>query len=110
MKEVKDDEVKVHWLKKERKLYKPHMRADGSPFISVVPFESIMFADILLNTSSILDVNGPYMMENDVLKQILEEYETRDESINVLSEVQPEFSGEPSRFSGYIVPDEVLKD
>ena len=69
--EVKETTLLVHWLKKEKKFFTPEFNADGSPRTSEVPVEAVMFADALLNSSNILDVNGPYTLDPDMRRQIM---------------------------------------
>ena len=54
VKAIEENGVSVHWLKKNRNLYESHNHSDGSPYISQVPMESLMFLDILVNNSPLL--------------------------------------------------------
>ena len=70
--------VKVEWLKKDKKSYVLDSKPDGSQYISLLELESVMFSDVLSNTNVAGNRCGPYMLENDVKKQILEAYIERD--------------------------------
>ena len=74
--------VKVEWLKKSKKHYVIDSKPDGSCYTSEIDVECVMFADILVNTSPSGDRSGPFFMEADVRKQILDAYDERDNSFN----------------------------
>ena len=81
---VVDDnmKVKVEWLKKERNNYVIHRADDGTPYYSVLECETIMFCDVLNNISPISDRTGPYAIDRDTKKQIMDAYNERDNNFN----------------------------
>ena len=81
--ELSDDgvDVTVQWIKKENQSYILHVNRDGSPYLSSVPVESIMFADVLENMSPTDNRKGPYRMQNFVKAEILKSYEEQDQNL-----------------------------
>ena len=73
--------IKVQWLKKERKLYKPDILKDGSPYVSDVEIESVMFSHVLNNVSFRNDSHGPYFLDKETKKLIDDAYLERDMSL-----------------------------
>ena len=73
--------VKVEWLKKQQKDYVLNVLQDGSCYTSVIDLECIMFSDVLVNCSPSGNRAGPYTLEPDVKKQILEAYSDRDNNL-----------------------------
>jgi hypothetical protein len=73
--------VTIQWLKKEKQNYVLHKKADGSPYLSSVAVESIMFSDVLENLSLNNDREGPYVMQNFVKSEITNAYKERDLNI-----------------------------
>ena len=98
--ETSERSVNIHWLKKEKSKYVPHFLSNGAPDQSEIPIESIMFVDILLNLSPLVDDNGPFALEQDLKLQIMSAYKDQDEdipigeedSVNPFSSVVDEFS------------------
>ena len=75
------NDISVQWVKKDRDKYRLHVNADGSPYISSVPYASIMFSDVLLNMSKNGDRNGPYSLDDTIRKEIFKAYKDRDDTI-----------------------------
>ena len=73
--------VTVQWLKKENQKYVLHLNRDGSPYLSLVPNESIMFADVLENLSPVDAREGPYKLSNFVKQEIVKAYEEQDQKL-----------------------------
>jgi hypothetical protein len=73
--------VTIQWLKKEKQNYVLHKKADGSPYLSSVAVESIMFSDVLENLSLNNDREGPYVMQNFVKSEITNAYKEHDLNI-----------------------------
>ena len=73
--------VIVQWLRREKQNYVLHTKADGSPYLSSVSVESIMFSDVLENLSLANDRSGPYVMQNFVKQEITNAYKERDLNI-----------------------------
>ena len=72
--------VKVQWLKKDRKTYVLDTTG-GLRYTSELDVQSVMFSDVLINTSVTSDRSGPYVLEVDVKKQIMEAYNERDNNL-----------------------------
>ena len=72
--------VSVQWVKKVKDKYILHENSDSSPYISSVPYESIMFTDVLRNISETGERNGPYVLDGTVRQEIMKAYKDRDES------------------------------
>ena len=72
--------VEVQWLKQCRTMFTPQFNKDGSPYVSIVPKESLMFSNILENTSKDLGRDGPYKLSADMRRQINQAYIERDSS------------------------------
>ena len=68
----------VHWLRKDKLNYVLHNKPDGTPYLSSVSVESIMFSDVLENLSLDSDRAGPYKMQNSVKSEITNAYRERD--------------------------------
>jgi hypothetical protein len=73
--------VTVQWLRREKQNYVLHTKSDGSPYLSSVSVESIMFSDVLENLSLVNDKSGPYVMQNFVKQEITNAYKDRDLNI-----------------------------
>ena len=73
--------VTVQWVKREKQNFVLHFHRDGSPYLSSVPVESIMFADVLENLSTNDCREGPYIMQNLVKTEIIKAYEERDQNL-----------------------------
>ena len=79
---VTDESLTLHWLKKERRnMYYLLNLLDGSPSLSEVPVESVMFVDVLQNLSGLLDRSGPYSIDSDMKRQIMDEYKKKDSAL-----------------------------
>ena len=76
---VDAETLTVHWLRKRKSQYEMEFNSDGSPHSSQVPTESVMFVDALLNSSTLLNSAGPYSLDEDMKRQIMTEYRSRDE-------------------------------
>ena len=72
--------VKVEWLKKDRKTYVLDTTG-GLRYTSELDVQSVMFSDVLINTYVTSDRSGPYVLEVDVKKQIMEAYNERDNNL-----------------------------
>ena len=72
--------MKVEWLKKDRKTYVLDTTG-GLKYTSELDIQSVMFSDVLINTSVTSDRSGPYVLEVDVKKQIMEAYNERDNNL-----------------------------
>ena len=70
--------VMVQWLRKEKQNYVLHNKADGTPYLSSVTLESVMFSDVVENMSVNNDREGPYKMQNCVKSEIMKAYTERD--------------------------------
>ena len=70
----------MEWLKKDKKTYVLDSLL-GSKYTSVLDVQSVMFSDCLINTSVTGDRGGPYVLEIDVKKQIMEAYTERDNNM-----------------------------
>ena len=81
--ELSDDgaSVTVQWVKKEKQKFILHLNRDGSPYLSSVPVQSIMFADVLENLSPENIRDGPYKMQSFVKSEIDKAYEERDRNL-----------------------------
>lgn len=81
----KDDDgnnwVEVQWLKRDKKKFFLDLSDVGSPYLSKLQIESIMFTDVLQNLSSSGERTGPYVMDPETLKEIKAAYAERDESL-----------------------------
>ena len=75
--------IKVEWLKKSKTQFVLNSHENGSPYYSVVDCDSIMFCDVLINVSPNSDRAGPYTMDKDTRKQIMEAYEERDLNLKI---------------------------
>jgi hypothetical protein len=53
----------------------------GLRYTSELDVQSVMFSDVLINTSVTSDRYGPYVLEVDVKKQIMEAYDERDNNL-----------------------------
>ena len=73
--------IKVQWLKKHNKFYIPDNLMDGSPYISVVEVETVMFSHVMSNVSHSNDRLGPYILDRESKKSIAEAYIERDRSL-----------------------------
>ena len=73
--------VEVQWLKREKKKFFLHLGEDGSPYLSKLPLESIMFSDVVQNLSPSGERSGPYEMDSETIKEIRKAYAERDESL-----------------------------
>ena len=73
-------EVEVQWLRRDKKQFCLDVNDDGSPYLSKLDIQSIMFSDILCNTSSSGERSGPYVMDVDSIKEIRQAYVERDQS------------------------------
>ena len=73
--------VTVQWLRREKQNYVLHTKSDGSPYLSSVSVESIMFSDVLENLSLVNDKSGPYVMQNFVKQERINAYKDRDLNI-----------------------------
>ena len=82
MTELSEDKstVSVQWVKKVKDKYILHENSDSSPYISSVPYESIMFTDVLRNISETGERHGPYVLDGAVRQEIMKAYKDRDES------------------------------
>ena len=80
---IEDDnsKVKVEWLKRDKKHYVIDSHS-GEKYTSVLDVETIMFSDVLVNTSSDGDRCGPYLLQPEVRKQIMEAYAERDHNLH----------------------------
>ena len=67
--------VTVQWVKKENQKHVLHLNRDGSPYLSSVPVDSIMFADVIENLSPEDAREGLYKVSNFVKQEIDEAYE-----------------------------------
>ena len=74
-------DVTVQWLRKEKNSYVLHYKTDGSPYLSSVAVEAVMFSDVLENASLTNDRNGPYRLQNCIKAEILNAYVERDEHL-----------------------------
>ena len=74
--------VSIQWAKKVKHEYLLHDYDDEKPYISSVPFESIIFTDGLQNMSQDGNRNGPYKLDDMMKKEIMSAYRDRDENIN----------------------------
>ena len=72
--------VKVEWLKKENKTYVLDT-AGGMKYTSELDVQSVMFSDVLINTSVTSERTGPYVLDVDVKRQIMEAYIERDNNL-----------------------------
>ena len=81
--EISDDgnSVTVQWVKKEKQNFILHVKNDGSPYLSSVPVQSIMFADVLENLCPKDSREGPYKMQNFVKSEIVKAYVERDKNM-----------------------------
>ena len=77
--------ARVQWLRKYKDQYVLHFNADGSPYVSSVPVESIMFMDVLENSSSENKRDGPYLLDKVVRQEVMNAYKERDEHITEMS-------------------------
>lgn len=68
----------VQWLKKDKKFYVLESLNNGSPYISDVEVESIMFSNVLSNVSRSNDRKGPYVLSREAKKLIQDAYIERD--------------------------------
>ena len=77
------DGTKIHvqWLKKERKFYVPDNLKSGSPYVSEVSIESVMFSHVMSNVSYVGDRNGPYLLDRETKTMIMDAYVERDQNI-----------------------------
>ena len=73
--------VTVQWVKRENQKHVLHLNRDGSPYLSSVPVDSIMFADVLENLSPEDNREGPYKMSNFVKQDIVKAYEEQDQKL-----------------------------
>ena len=71
-------QIKVEWLKKEKKIFVLDSKSDGSAYYSVLDVESVMFIDVLRNISYSSNRKGPYVLEIETKKQIVQAYLERD--------------------------------
>ena len=55
---------------------------DGTPYKSRLEIETIMFSDVLINTSSTGDREGPYIMDAKTINEIKSAYEERDRTLS----------------------------
>ena len=76
-----DLEVEVQWLTRVKKQFLLAVNDDGTPYKSKLEVETIMFSDILTNTSSTGNRDGPYIMEADTIKEIKSAYLERDKTL-----------------------------
>ena len=70
-------EVKVQWLYRQRRQFFLALLDDGTPYTSRLEVASIMFSDVLVNTSQTGERSGPY-----TIKEIKAAYADRDNSLN----------------------------
>ena len=75
---VGEKQVKVQWLKKERKVYSLEYHRSGLPYTSVLDHSTMMFSDVLINMSGDCNRSGPYKIDEDVRVAIMEAYSERD--------------------------------
>ena len=75
-------EVKVQWLYRQRRQFFLALQDDGTPYTSRLEVASIMFSDVLVNTSQTGERSGPYTIEPDTIKEIKAAYADRDNSLN----------------------------
>lgn len=74
--------VKTQWLKRERNLFVPWLLSDGSPYISQVECECIMFHNVLVNTSE--SERGPFSWpSNDIRRDVMSAYLERDNAFEI---------------------------
>ena len=73
--------ITVQWLRKDKQNYVLHNNADGSPYLSAVSVQSIMFSDVMENLSLSNDRCGPYVMQAFVKQEIIKAYKDRDLNI-----------------------------
>ena len=74
--------VKVQWLRKDKKFFVLDTTGDGSPYISVLELESVMFTDVLRNVSYRGDRIGPYLLDRETKKHICDAYTEQDSCIS----------------------------
>ena len=74
-------EVEVQWLTRVKKHFHLAVNDDGTPYNSRLEIETIMFSDILTNTCSAGNRDGPYIMEPDTIKEIKSAYLERDDAL-----------------------------
>ena len=74
--------VKVQWLRKDKKFFVLDTTGDGSPYISVLELESVMFTDVLRNVSYRGDRIGPYLLDRETKKNIFDAYTEQDSCIS----------------------------
>ena len=70
--------VKVEWLRRERKQFFLYLTDDGSPYLSKLELETIMFTNVTHNLSPTGERSGPYEIDPDTLKEIKLAYSERD--------------------------------
>ena len=73
--------VTVQWLKKDKQKFKLHINGDGSPYLSSLEVESIMFADVLQNLSESKSREGPYTLDSYIKQEIVNAYKERDNAL-----------------------------
>ena len=76
-------QIKVEWLKKEKKCYTLDSNADGSSYISVVDIDAVMFSNVCRNISYTGSRKGPYDMDAETKKEIKKAYEERDKNFEI---------------------------
>ena len=73
--------VEVQWLTREKKKFLLDLNEDGSPYLSKLPLESIMFTDVLQNMSPAGERSGPYEIDPETVTEIKLAYAERDECL-----------------------------
>lgn len=74
-------EVEVQWLERERRHFSLALNDDGSPYLSRLEIETIMFSDVLTNISPAGERSGPYVLDGDTIKEIKSAYAERDQAL-----------------------------
>ena len=72
--------IKIEWLKKDKKLYVLDQDHDGRPSSSVQNLDSVMFMNVLTNTST--SRSGPYNIDLKTRKEIRDAYIERDKNLS----------------------------
>lgn len=75
--------LKVQWVKKVKKLYVLDTVADGSPYLSFLDIDSVMFTSVLRNVSFRSARTGPYLLDRETRTQIMKAYVERDSVLGV---------------------------
>ena len=74
-------EVEVQWLERERRHFSLALNQDGTPYMSRLEIETIMFSDVLTNISPTGERSGPYVLDADTIKEIKSAYAERDQAL-----------------------------